>query len=142
MTEDAASAPLPRVQQAGPSWLEERLGVANRNAKIGAAKSSDNRESHSNHSPITVDQRSAGTSGSGLRVVDNLVGKYVADVTLRHQRTDQFAALQFIKDFLGIPASGLDDIVDGFFSSARENGAEPRSVTERQQRLTADCSIF
>jgi hypothetical protein len=51
----AASAPAPKIKQDGRSWLEERLGVANRNTEIRAAKSSDDRESHSNHFPIAVD---------------------------------------------------------------------------------------
>src|SRR5882724_6749074 len=35
------------LRQDRPSWLQERLGVANRNAEIGAAKSSDNCKGHS-----------------------------------------------------------------------------------------------
>src|SRR6266478_1607247 len=138
----AASAPAPKTNQGGPSWLEERLGVANRNTEIRTAKPPDDREGHSNHFPIAIDQRSAGASGSGLRVVNNLVGEDIADVALRNQGADQFAALQFINDFLGVSSSGLHDIVDGFFSSARENGAEPRGVAQRQQRLTADRRLF
>ena len=41
-----------------------------------------------------------------------------------------------------VAAGGFHDFVNSFFSSACKNGAEPRGVTERQQRLTADCSIF
>src|SRR5882724_1216878 len=98
---------------------------------IRSAESSDDRERHSNHFPIAIDQRSAGTAGSGLRIVNNLVGEDVADVALRNQGADQLTAYQFINDSLGVAASGRHDLVDGFFPSTRENGAEPRGVAER-----------
>src|SRR4030081_2040239 len=106
-TEDAVSAPPIRIKQNGPSWLEERLGEANRNAKIGTAKTFDDRERHTNHFSIVIDERSARATGSGLRIVDNFVRKHVADVSLSHQGTDEFTAEKLIDNLFWVFSRGL-----------------------------------
>src|SRR5216683_7886729 len=52
-----------------PSSLEERLGVTNRNAEIGAAETSHNGKCYPDDFPIAIDQGPAGPAGSGLRIV-------------------------------------------------------------------------
>ena len=131
-----------RITFAGSLGLEERLSVTNRNTKVRTAKPSDNGKGYADHFPLAIDQRPAGTAGSGLRIVDNFVGKDVADMTLRHERTDEFPADEFIDDFFWITAGGLDDFIHGFFASTRQDGAEPRGVAEGDERLAADRGLF
>src|SRR5713226_6397420 len=109
--EDVVSAPRLRIEQNGPSWLEERLGEANGNTKIRAAKTLDNRECHANHFSIAIDKRSARTTGSGLRIVDNFVRKNVADMALSNQRANEFAAEKFVDNLFRFSAGGFGDFV-------------------------------
>src|SRR5260370_40229276 len=139
--EDALSAPCLSIKQHGPSWLEERLGKANRNTKVRTAKTFDHRECHANHFAIAIDERSAGAAGSGLRIVDNLVRKNVADMSLSNQRTDEFTAEKFVDNLFWLSARSLGNVVHGIFPGARENSANAGSIAEGKQRLATDCRL-
>src|SRR2546429_5903283 len=131
-----------RIKQDGPSWLEERLGKANRNTKIRTAKTSDDREGHANHFSVAIDERPTRAAGSGLCIVDNFVRKNVADMTLCNQRADKFTAEKFIDNFFWFSARGLGDFVHGIFTRARKNGTDARGVAEREQRLATDRRLL
>src|SRR5437899_9920674 len=92
-----------------PSSLEERLGIDNWNAEIRAAETSHNGKCYPDDFPIAIDQVPAGPAGSGLRIVNNFVGKDVADMALRNQRPNEFAAHQLIHNFCRVTAGGFDD---------------------------------
>src|ERR1700694_2833811 len=123
--ENFRSGATSRITFVGSLGLEERLSVANRNSKVGTAKTSDNGKGYADHFPLAIDQRPAGTARCGLRIVDNFVGKDVTDMALRHERTDEFPADELVDDFFGITAGGLDDFIHGFFPGTRQDGAEP-----------------
>src|SRR6267143_2442559 len=142
MTENAVSSPRPSINQNGPLWLEERLGETNGNTKIRAAKTSDHRERHSNYFSVAIDERSARPTGSGLRIVDNLVRKNVADMALSNQRADELTAEQFVDNLFRFSACGLGDFVHGIFSRARQNRADAGGVAEREQRLATDRRLL
>src|SRR5258708_13917901 len=120
--EDAVSAPRLRIEQNGPSWLEERLGKANGNTKIRAAKILDDRECHANHFSIAIDQRPTRATGSGLRIVDNFVRKNVADVALSNQGTNEFTAEKPVNNLCRLSPRLLDDFVHRLFSPAPQTG--------------------
>src|SRR6266849_7684411 len=134
----AVSASRLRIKQNRRSWLEERLGEANGNTKVRTAKTFDNRECHADHFSIAIDERSPRTAGSGLRVVDNLVRKNVADMALGNQRADEFTTEEFVDNLFRFSSGGLGDFVHRIFTCARENGADAGGVAEREQRLTTD----
>src|SRR5260370_501983 len=140
--EDALSAPCLSIKQYGPSWLEERLGQANGNTKIRTAKTFDYRECHVNYFTIAIDERSAGAAGGGLRIVDNLVRKNVADMSLSNQRTDEFTAEKFVDNLFWLSARSLGNVVHGIFPGARENSANARSIAEGKQRPATDCRLL
>src|SRR6267143_4082400 len=142
MTENAVSSPRPSIKQNGPLWLEERLGETNGNTKIRAAKTSDDRERHSNYFSVAIDERSARPTGSGLRIVDNFVRKNVADMALSNQRADELTAEQLVDNLCRFSARVLDDFVHGIFSRARQNGADAGGVAEREQRLATDRRLL
>src|SRR5258708_3286054 len=124
------------------SWVEEWLGEANGNAKIGAAKTLDDSKRHANDFSIAIEERSAGAAGSGLRIVDNFVRKDVADMTLSDQRADELAAQEFVDDLFRFSAGALGDFAYGIFPGSRENGADSRGVAEREQRLATDGRLL
>src|SRR5713101_5776189 len=119
-------APPLRIMQNRRSWLEERLGKANGNTKIGTAKPFDDRKCHANHFSMAIDERSARAAGSGLRIIDNLVRKNVADMALSNQRADQFAAEEFVDNLFRFSACTFGDFVHGIFTCPRQNGADAR----------------
>src|SRR5260370_30511761 len=126
--EDALSAPCLTIQQYGPSWLEERRGKANRNTKVRTAKTFDYRECHANHFTIAIDERSAGAAGGGLRIVDNLVRKNVADMSLSNQRTDEFTAEKFVDNLFWLSARSLCHVLSRIFPGARANSANAGTI--------------
>src|SRR5467141_3046948 len=140
--EDVVSAPRLRIEQNGPSWLEERLGKANRNTKIRAAKILDDRECHANHFSIAIDERPTRATGSGLRIVDNFVRKNVADVALSNQGTNEFTTEKLVDNLCRFSARVLDDFVHGIFSRARQNGADAGGVAEGEQGLATDRRLL
>ena len=74
------------------NWLhsfEQVACVPDRNGEIGAAKVLDYREVDSNHFSVSVEERAARTAGCSRSIVDDLVLKYVADVSLRGGRPDE-----------------------------------------------------
>src|SRR5260370_4970967 len=119
--EDALSAPCRSIKQYGPSWLEERLGKANRNTKVRPAKTFDYRECHANHFTIAIDERSAGAAGGGLRIVDNLVRKNVADMSLSNQRTDEVTAEEVLDNLFWLSARSPGNFLHGIFPGAPEH---------------------
>src|SRR5260370_17180090 len=129
-TEVAVSAPDPRIKQNGLLWLKERLGEANGHAKIGTAKPFDNRECHANYFALAIDERSARPAGSGLSIVDNFVGKNVADVALSDQGANEFPASEFVQNLFRFSASLFGNIVHGVFPCPRENSANARGITK------------
>src|SRR5260370_25767068 len=88
------------IRQAGLSRLEERIGITNGNPEVGTAEPSDDGKCYSDHAAVAVDERPAGTPGCSLSIVNNLVGKNITDVTLRHQGTNEFPSHQFPNDLL------------------------------------------
>src|SRR6266566_5988164 len=130
------------IRQAGLSRLEERLGITNGNAEVGTAETSDDGKCDSDHAPVAVDERPAGTPGCSLSIVNNLVGKNITDVTLRHQGTNEFAAHQFLNDFLRIAGGALGNFIHGLFPRARENCAEPGGVAKGDEGLATDRGFF
>src|SRR6266852_96713 len=124
------------------SWLEKRLREANRNAKIRTAKTPGDGKRHANYLTIAIEERSAGAARSGLRIVDNFVRKDVADMALSDQRANELAAQEFVDDLLRFSAGALGDFAYGIFPGARENGADSRSVAEREQRLATDGRLL
>src|SRR5260370_10678758 len=112
------------------SWLEEWLGEANGNAKIGAAKTLDDSKRHANDFSIAIEERSPGAAGSGLRIVDNFVRKDVADMALSHQRADELAAQEFVGYLCRVSPSRLGDFTYRIFPSTREYAADARSEAE------------
>src|SRR5467141_4473645 len=140
--EDVVSAPRLRIEQNGPSWLEERLGKANGNTKIRAAKTLDDRECHANHFSIAIDERPTRATGSGLRIVDNFVRKNVADVALSNQGTNEFTTEKLVDNLCRFSARVLDDFVHGIFSRARQNGADAGGVAEGEQGLATDRRLL
>src|SRR5260370_32525567 len=131
-----------RINQIGPSPLEERLGEANGKTKIRTAKSFDYRISHADHFPIAIDERSAGAAGSGLRIVDNFVRENVADMALCNQRADEFTAEEFVDNLCRLSSRSLCDVVYGIFTASRENGADAGGVANREARLTPDRRLL
>src|SRR5260370_35111717 len=105
--EDALSAPCLSIKQHGPSWLEERLGKANRNTKVRTAKTVDHRECHANHFTIAIDERSAGAAGSGLRIEHNLARKNATARALRTTGTGEFPPAKRVERLLRHSAGGL-----------------------------------
>src|SRR6266446_3289116 len=126
------------IRQAGLSGLEERLGITNGNPEVGTAETSDDGECDSDHAAVAVDERPAGTPGCSLSIVNNLVGKNITDVTLRHQGTNEFAAHQFLNDFLRIAGGALGNFIHGLFPRARKNGAEPSGIAKGNEGLATD----
>src|SRR5260370_14742484 len=122
--EDALSAPCLSIKQYGPSWLEERLGKANRNTKVRTAKTFDYRECHANYFTIAIDERSARTAGGGLRIVDNLVRKNVTDMALSNKRADEFTAGEMLDNLFRFSARTLGDFGHGILTPAPQNGAD------------------
>ena len=119
-TENAVSGPRPSINQNGPLWLEERLGETNGNTKIRAAKTSDDRERHSNYFSVAIDERSARPTGSGLRIVDNFVRKNVADMALSNQRANEFTAEKFVDNLFRFSAGALGDFAYSIFPCTRD----------------------
>src|SRR5208282_2303544 len=64
--------------------LEQRLRIADGNAKVGPAKAADNGEGHANHLAVAIYQRPTGAAGSSLCIVDNFIRQDVADMSLCH----------------------------------------------------------
>src|SRR2546429_3637547 len=75
----------PHACPAPRSPFEQRLRITNRNAKIGASKTPDHRKGYPDDLPILVNERSSRASGSGLRIIDNLIGGNIADMPLRSE---------------------------------------------------------
>src|SRR5258708_26272992 len=121
---------MSELEQTLLSWLEEWLGEANGNAKIGAAKTLDDSKRHANDFSIAIEERSRGAGGSGLGIVDNFVRKDVADMALSHERADELAAQEFVGNLCRISPSRLGDFTYRIFPSTREYGADARSVAE------------
>ena len=85
--------------------FSRRLRKADGNAEVGAAKAADDRESYANHLAVAIYKRSTGAAGSSLCIVNNFIRQDVADVSLRHQGTDQLALLKLIHNFLRVAAA-------------------------------------
>src|SRR5260370_10096079 len=117
------------------SWLEEWLGEANGNAKIGAAKTLDDSKRHANDFSIAIEERSPGAAGSGLRIVDNFVRKDVADMALSHQRANELAAQEFVGNLCRISPRRLGAFTYRLFPITRQYRPDARSVAEGDSRL-------
>src|SRR5260370_3897710 len=126
------------IRQAGLSRLEERIGITRGSTEVGAAETSDDGKCYSDHAAVAVDERAAGTPGCSLSIVNNLVGKNITDVTLRHQGTNEFAAHQFLNDFLRIAGGALGNFIHSLFPRARKNGAEPSGIAKGDEGLATD----
>src|SRR5271170_4759461 len=113
--------------------LEQRLCITNGNAKVGAAEAANNSKRHANHLAVAVNQRSAGATRSGLRVVNNLIRQDVAYVALGHERPNAFTLLKCLDNSSCIAAGALDDVLHRVFAGAREDRADARCVPQRNQ---------
>src|SRR5260370_34157113 len=107
-------------------------------AVLEAAEPSDDGKCYSDHAAVAVDERPAGTPGCSLSIVNNLVGKNITDVTLRHQGTNEFAAHQFLNDFLRIAGGALGNFFHCLFPRARDNRAEPSGIAKGDEGLATD----
>src|SRR5437667_12796435 len=86
----------PHACPAPRSPFEQRLRITNRNAKIGDSKRPDHGKGYPDNLPMLVNERSSRAAGSGLRIIDALIGGIIADIPLRDQRTDDTAAVEFV----------------------------------------------
>ena len=132
----------PHACPAPRSPFEQRLRITNRNAKIGASKTPDHRKGYPDDLPILVNERSSRASGSGLRIIDNLIGGNIADMPLRDQRTDELAADEFVYHSVRISSGGLGDLVHGFLARTCQHGVNARCVTEGDERFAADSGLL
>src|SRR5258708_33052147 len=98
------------LEQIFLSCLEEWLGEADRNAKVGTAKTLYDSERYSNNFSIAIKERTAGTPGSGLRIVDNFGRKNVSDMALSDQRADELPAQEFVDDLYPFSARTRADL--------------------------------
>src|SRR2546426_167381 len=128
--------------QAGLSGVEAGLAKTKGTPEVGTAETSDDGKCYSDHAAVAVDERPAGTPGCSLSIVNNLVGKNITDVTLRHQGTNEFAAHQFLNDFLRVAGGALGNFIHSLFPRARKNGAEPRGIAKGDEGLATDCGFF
>src|SRR5215470_12340944 len=126
----------------GRLLFQERRCKADGNAEIGAAEAADHSEGYTDDASLAVQDRAAGASGGGLRVVNDFVGQDIADVSLGDQRSNQVAAGEFVKNQLRVPARHIHDLLDGVITGAGENGVETSSIAEANHGLTADRSLF
>src|SRR5260370_34867075 len=85
--------------------LEEFVGVADRHCEVGAAEALQDGKVHADYFAATVEERAAGASGSGSRVVDDFVLQHVADVALRRGRPDQLLGTE-LRNKVG-PVAGV-----------------------------------
>jgi len=119
----------------GALLLQKRLGEANGNAEVRAAEAFQDRERDADDFALLVEDRTAGTTGGGLGVEDELIGQHVADVALRDERADQAALRQFAEDLRDVAIALLDDLIERIFVGAREDGVEARGVTHHDDSI-------
>jgi len=122
--------------------LQQRCCKANRHAEVRSAKSLHNREGHADHASLLVQEGPAGASGSGLRVIYDLVRQHVAHVPLSHQRPDQFALGQLFQHELGIAAGGFHDLLNRIVPCACENRVDAGGIAEADQRFATYGSFL
>src|SRR5271165_3545574 len=107
---------------------EERLGVANGNAKIRAPKATQDSERDADYFALLINQGTTGTARSGLCVEHNFVRQHIADMPLRDQGADQVAPREFVKHFRNISFAAGEDLLRGLLVGAREQSSKSRGV--------------
>ena len=87
---------------------------------------------------LVIEKRTARAARSGLGIIDNLVGQYVADVPLSSDGPDQVAAGEFFHHLFRITFGCSRDGLERLCSGPRQNCIQRSGISKQHDRPSAD----